>query len=94
VRVFEETEQGVRASSRRPRRDPRRRAWAQDTLEVARSIVVPGDELVLTGGARFDLVHHAIGDRGADPDRPRAGGGPTFSRTTPRFGINYNPTST
>ena len=69
-------------------------AWAQDTLEVARSVIVPGDELVLTGGARFDLLHHAIGDRGADPDRPRAGGGHTFSRTTPRFGINYNPVST
>src|SRR5438128_4966928 len=95
VRVFEETAEGVRALESDVRDGIHAvGAWAQDTLEVARSVIVPGDELVLTGGARFDLLHHAIGDRGADPDRPRAGGGHTFSRTTPRFGINYNPMST
>jgi iron complex outermembrane receptor protein len=91
VRVFEETAPGQRVidSDVRDGIDAAG-AWAQDTLELARNIVTDGDRLVLTGGVRFDLLSHAIGDRSPDADRPRAGGAHTFSRATPRVGINYN----
>jgi outer membrane receptor protein involved in Fe transport len=92
VRVFEESaeERSIESDVRDTIQSVG--AWAQETLEVGRDLLVTGDALVLTAGARFDLVHHAIGDRSPDPDRPRSSGDHTFSRTTPRFGINYNPT--
>lgn len=65
-------------------------AWIQDTLDVARDMVIAGDRVVLTGGVRYDVLDHSIGDRSPDPDRPRASGSHRFSRATPRFGINYN----
>src|SRR5262249_19074221 len=66
--------------------------WVLDTFEVGRNLLVPRDQLTLTGGARFDYVRHVIGDRTPDPDVPSSAGTDTFMRTTPRFGINYNPT--
>jgi outer membrane receptor protein involved in Fe transport len=93
VRVLQETAEGERSIDSDVRDTIQSvGAWVQETFEVARNLLMTGDALVLTGGARFDLVHHAIGDRSPDPDRPRSGGDHTFSRTTPRFGINYNPT--
>lgn len=93
VRVFEETVEGERSLESDVRDTIQSAAaWAQETLEVGRNLLVSGDALVLTAGARFDLVHHAIGDRSPDADRPRSGGDHTFSRTTPRLGFDYNPT--
>jgi outer membrane receptor protein involved in Fe transport len=66
--------------------------WLLNTFEIARNVIVPGDQLLVTGGARFDYVRHVIGDRTPDPDIPSSAGTDTFTRTTPRFGINYNPT--
>jgi outer membrane receptor protein involved in Fe transport len=67
-------------------------AWVQNTLDAARGLLLAGDQLVLTTSARFEFLRHTMGDRNPDPDAPRSGGGHTYVRTQPRFGINYNPT--
>jgi iron complex outermembrane recepter protein len=64
--------------------------YAQDSLDLARDLLRPGDVLVLTTAARWDWLRHHIGDFG--PDGPRVGGTSTFARVNPRFGVNYNPT--
>ena len=65
--------------------------YAQDALEVGRDLLVAGDRLVLTGGARWDWLRHAIGDASPPgPGRPSVAGASTFSRVTPRVGLNYN----
>jgi outer membrane receptor protein involved in Fe transport len=94
VRVFGETPAGERAIDSDVRDGlTTLGAWALDTLEAGRDLLVAGDQLVLTAGARFDQVRHAIGDRTPDADVPSSAGAHTFSRATPRFGINYNPTA-
>jgi outer membrane receptor protein involved in Fe transport len=65
--------------------------YAQDSLDLARDWLVPGDVLVLTAAARWDWLRHDIGDFGPG-DGPRVGGTSTFNRVNPRFGVNYNPT--
>jgi outer membrane receptor protein involved in Fe transport len=93
VRVFEETSAGEREIDSDVRDGLTTiGGWMLDTLDLGRDLLVSGDQLVLTAGARFDYVRHAIGDRTPDPDIPSAAGTHTFMRTTPRFGINYNPT--
>jgi iron complex outermembrane receptor protein len=93
VRVFEETSAGEREVDSDVRDGiTTAGGWVLNTLEVGRDLLVSGDQLVLTAGARFDYEHHAIGDRTPDPDIPSSAGKHTFTRTTPRFGINYNPT--
>jgi len=93
VRVFQETSAGDREIDSDVRDGITTiGAWALNTLELGRDLLVSGDRLLLTAGTRFDYVHHAIGDRTRDPDVPSAAGKHTFTRTTPRFGINYNPT--
>lgn len=93
VRVFEETAPGERALDSEVRDSINAvGAWVQDTLDVARGLLIPGDRLVLTTSARFEFLRHVIGDRTPDPDNPRSSGGHTYVRTQPRFGINYNPT--
>ena len=66
--------------------------WAQSTWELARGLLGADDTLVLTTGARWDWLRHAIEDDGPpDPDRASAAGGHVYHRLTPRIGINYNP---
>lgn len=93
VRVFEETSAGEREIDSDVRDGlTTLGAWVLDTLEIGRDVLVTGDQVVVTAGARFDYVRHAIGDRTPDPALPSSAGAHTFMRTTPRFGINYNPT--
>ena len=93
VRVFDETPAGQRTIDSDIRDGLTTiGGWVLNTLEVGRGLLVPGDQLVVTGGARFDYVRHTIGDRTPNPDLPSSAGTHTFMRATPRFGINYNPT--
>jgi iron complex outermembrane recepter protein len=93
VKVFEETHEGEREINSDVLDGLTTiGGWVLDTFEVGRNLLVPGDQLLVTGGARFDYVRHVIGDRTPDPDIPSSAGTDTFIRTTPRFGINYNPT--
>ena len=93
VRVFQETPEGQREIDSDVRDGLTTiGGWVLDTFEVGRNLLVAGDQLVLTAGGRFDYVRHAIGDRTPNPDVPSSAGTDTFMRTTPRFGINYNPT--
>jgi len=94
VRVFEETPAGQREVNSDVR-DAITTAggWILNTLELGRDLLVGGDHLLVTAGSRFDFVRHNIGDRTPDPDIPSSAGKHTFTRATPRFGINYNPTS-
>ncbi len=93
VRVFRETSAGEREIDSDVRDGLTTiGAWILNTLDLGRDLLVSGDQVVLTAGARFDYVRHAIGDRTPDPDIPSSAGTHTFMRTTPRFGINYNPT--
>jgi iron complex outermembrane recepter protein len=92
VRVFQETPEGQREIDSDVRDELTTiGGWVLDTFEVGRNLLVGGDQLVLTGGARFDYVRDAIGDRTPNPDIPSSAGTHTFTRITPRFGINYNP---
>ena len=93
VRVFQETSAGQREIESDVRDGLTTvGGWVLNTLELGRNLLASGDQLVLTAGARFDYVRHAIGDRTPDPDIPSSAGTHTFVRTTPRFGLNYNPT--
>jgi iron complex outermembrane recepter protein len=93
VRVLQETPEGQREIDSDVRDGLTTiGGWVLDTFEVGRNLIVAGDQLVLTAGGRFDYVRHAIGDRTPNPDVPSSAGTHTFMRTTPRFGINYNPT--
>jgi outer membrane receptor protein involved in Fe transport len=93
VRVFEETSAGARAIDSDVRDGlTTLGGWALNTLDLGRNLLTSGDQVVLTAGARFDYVRHDIGDRTPNPDLPSAAGTHTFTRATPRFGINYNPT--
>lgn len=93
VKVFAETHEGQRdLNSDVLDNQTTVGGWVLDTFEVGRNLLVPGDQLLVTGGARFDYVRHVIGDRTPDPDIASSAGTDAFVQTTPRFGINYNPT--
>lgn len=93
VRVFQETPEGQREIDSNVRDELTTiGGWVLDTFEVGRNLLAGGDQLVLTAGARFDYVRDAIGDRTTNPDVASSAGTHTFTRITPRFGINYNPT--
>src|SRR5262249_51868911 len=94
VRVFEETPAGQREVNSDVR-DAITTAGGSilNPLELGRDLLVGGDHLLVPAGSRFDVVRHNIGDRTPDPDIPSSAGKHTFTRATPRFGINYNPTS-
>ena len=93
VKVFAETHEGQRdLNSDVLDNQTTVGGWVLDTFEVGRNLLVPGDQLLITGGARFDYVRHVIGDRTPDPDIASSAGTDAFVQTTPRFGINYNPT--
>jgi len=61
--------------------------YAQDSLDLGRDLLRPGDVLVLTAAARWDWLRHHIGDFGPGTG-PRVGGTSTFARVNPRFGLN------
>jgi iron complex outermembrane recepter protein len=90
VKVLEE-EAGAAALDSKVHDDSHALAiYAQDSLDVARDLLLTGDALVLTAAARWDWLRHHIGDFGPG-DGPDVGGTSTFARVNPRFGINYNP---
>jgi len=64
--------------------------YAQNTLELARGLLLETDTLVLTTAARFDWIRHQIGDASPAGDGPSSDGTSTFSRLNPRVGLNYN----
>ncbi len=64
--------------------------FGEDAFDLARSLLVAGDSLVLTAAARWDWLRHAIADDSPVSERPRAAGASTFSRIDPRLGVNYN----
>ena len=65
--------------------------YLQDTWEVARGLVRPGDSLVVTAALRWDWLRHDIVDESPlEPGRPSATGVSTFQRVNPRLGVNYN----
>lgn len=65
--------------------------YLQDTWDVARGVLRPGDGLVVTGAARWDWLRHDIVDESpSEGGRPSATGVSSFSRLNPRLGINYN----
>lgn len=53
-------------------------------------LLVTGDTLVLTAGARWDWVRHDIRDDGVRSTRPSATQDSRFQRANPRVGVNYN----
>ena len=68
--------------------------YVQDTLELARGLLLKSDRFVLTVAGRWDWLRHAILDESPpDAERPSATGNSTFSRFTPRVGVNYNLSS-
>lgn len=64
--------------------------YVQDTLELVKSLLRPGDALIVTAGARWDWLRHAIADTSPAGGRPSASGAAEFSDANPRFGLNYN----
>ena len=66
-------------------------AYLQDTLDIARNILLPGDRLVVTTSVRWDWLRHDIDDRSPPDTQPSASGVFTYSRPNPAIGFNYNP---
>jgi outer membrane receptor protein involved in Fe transport len=65
--------------------------YVQDTLDLARGLLLETDRFVLTVAGRWDWLRHAILDQSPpEAARPSATGSSTFSRFTPRVGVNYN----
>jgi len=89
--VFREQPAGDRVLDSRVRDD--QHAWAlfaQNTLELARSLLRANDSVVFTTAARFDWLRHQIGDASPAGGAPSSDGTSTFSRLNPRIGLNYN----
>ncbi|HEX2441954.1 MAG TPA: TonB-dependent receptor [Methylomirabilota bacterium] len=67
--------------------------YAQNGLDVVRDLLASGDRLTVTTGVRWDWLRHEIGDENPPaPGQPSVAGTHTFSRITPRLGVNYNLT--
>jgi iron complex outermembrane recepter protein len=64
--------------------------YLDDTLDLARDLLIGGDALVLTAGARYDRIRHDIRDAVVDAARPSATQVSVFERANPRVGLNYN----
>jgi outer membrane receptor protein involved in Fe transport len=68
--------------------------YVQDTLNLARGLLLKTDRFVLTVAGRWDWLRHTILDESPpEAARPSATGSSTFSRFTPRVGVNYNLSS-
>jgi iron complex outermembrane recepter protein len=92
VTVFEEKrDTGERVLNSKVRDDEHGFAlYLQNTFDLAKNVLGSGDVLVLTVGARWDWLRHAIDDLSPAGERPSAAGTATFSRANPRIGLNYN----
>ena len=90
VKVFEE-ENGVRRIDSRVRDTSDAFGfYLDDTLDLMKDVLVAGDGLVLTAGARYDWVRHDIRDDRVRAQRPSATQDSVFERGNPRVGLNYN----
>jgi iron complex outermembrane recepter protein len=69
--------------------------FVQDTLEIAKGVLLRGDSFVLTAAARWDWIRHHIRDNSpeAGEERPDVSGIFSFDRLNPRVGFNYNLSS-
>ena len=65
-------------------------AYAQDTVDIVKDLLRPGDRLVMTVAVRWDWLRHDIDDRSPPSAQPNASGISTFSRPSPMIGFNYN----
>jgi len=90
VRVFEETSGERELESLIGDNQTAVGLYLQDTLDVARNMLLAGDRLVATVAVRWDWLRHDIDDRSPPGDRPSAAGVSTFSRANPSIGFNYN----
>ena len=64
-------------------------AYLQDTAELGHGLLLSSDNLFLTGALRADYIRHDITD--SSPEEPgKASGRASYSRVTPRVGLNYN----
>jgi len=93
IRVFEEPQDSTTSKLESDLSDSQDTAglFVQNTAELGRGLLLPGDSLVFTGALRYDYVRHDITDR--SPEEPgKATGKAIFDRFTPRVGINYNLT--
>lgn len=92
VTVFEEErDSGERALNSKVRDDQHGvAAYVQDTVDVAKDLLLRGDVLVFTTGARWDWPRHDIEDASPGDERPTASGVSTFARVNPRVGLNYH----
>lgn len=61
-------------------------AYAQNTFTLARGFGAPGSSVVLTAAGRWDYLGHSIDDRLGG----LSGGSFTYSRFSPKFGVNVN----
>jgi outer membrane receptor protein involved in Fe transport len=70
-------------------------AFVQDTLDVAKGILLSGDSFVVTAALRWDWIRHHIRDNSppSEEGRPDVSGTFTFDRMNPRVGFNYNLSS-
>jgi outer membrane receptor protein involved in Fe transport len=66
--------------------------FVQDTLEVAKGLLLSGDSIVVTAAGRWDWIRHHIRDNSppSAEARPDVSGTFTFDRLNPRVGVNYN----
>lgn len=94
VTVFEEKrDTGQRALNSKVHDDEHGFAlYLQNTVDLAKNVLGSGDVLVLTLGARWDWLRHAIADSSPAGERPRVAAITTFSRANPHIGLNYNVT--
>ena len=70
-------------------------AFVEDTLDVAKGILLSGDSFVVTAALRWDWIRHHIRDNSppSEEGRPDVSGTFTFDRLNPRVGFNYNLSS-
>lgn len=94
IRVFKEQNNLKRLSSDISDVQDTFGLYIQDTAELGRDLMLHGDSLVFTVALRYDSVRHDIVDNSPvdpeEPDKKNATGVATFTRPTPRVGINYN----
>lgn len=64
--------------------------FVQDTVDLAKALLLSTDSLVLTVGGRWDWLRHHIVDKSPPGAIPSTTGTHTFDRFNPRVGINYN----